>query len=520
MIKASSSIGLHLRALSRAVCALALLMPELSLAATEGWGDLRILSAAGDPLNAEIETFHRHKNIDATCFSVKSLSPHNPVILDFTPTTSLQGTLRLWTSQPLAGDTRVTLLNRCEYSQLSLTITPDNEIVTATSDEPVKTSEDNLTNSSAMPLDTISAPLTDVNSTPGSVVKSEPRPIAKANTPDNNLEPLLNELMLLREQLASFKQQLSTLYQDHITQGEVLKQLQSELVIMRKENDWLRTIALSLVMTLLISSYFFADWLRRKAASTALEESTRLSNDQILTPSAISASTSPANVAEISDAKPTAPEDAFIAPAFSKKLTVPILEHARSEPVLCAPSIIRLQQHLNKHPKQSPRVWLYLLDKLKHEGQQSAYEVAAENCRKYFNIQIESFDGPKHRSSSVSLESFPRLCETLQTIWGTAETLSFIDDLVYNTRLVPRIGFQREVFEELLMLRDIALQTLQIQQPAASPQVSASKDNNLKILSKLEDEISDLPSITPSAFQYWSEFTFELDEFQPRRKMA
>jgi hypothetical protein len=114
-----------------------------------------------------------------------------------------------------------------------------------------------------------------------------------------------------------------------------------------------------------------------------------------------------------------------------------------------------LQNHLLDHPKQSVTIWLFLLDLIAKENMQAAYEQTALECKEHFNIRIAAFSNDE-ASEKKSFEDFPRLHNALQEIWGTPAAVVFLDDLIYNSRLETRIGFEKSVLEELLLLKNIA----------------------------------------------------------------
>lgn len=118
-----------------------------------------------------------------------------------------------------------------------------------------------------------------------------------------------------------------------------------------------------------------------------------------------------------------------------------------------------LQNHLLDHPKQSVTIWLFLLDLLAKENMQAAYEQTALECKEHFNIRIADFSNDE-LGEKVSFEDFPRLHSALQEIWDTPAALVFLDDLIYNSRLESRIGFEKTVIDELLVLKNIAHETL------------------------------------------------------------
>lgn len=118
-----------------------------------------------------------------------------------------------------------------------------------------------------------------------------------------------------------------------------------------------------------------------------------------------------------------------------------------------------LQNHLLDYPKQSVTIWLFLLDLLAKENMQAAYEQTTLECKEHFNIRIADFTNDE-ASEKLSFEDFPRLHAALQEIWGTPAAVTFLDDLIYNSRLESRVGFEKSVIEELLLLKNIANESI------------------------------------------------------------
>ena len=114
-----------------------------------------------------------------------------------------------------------------------------------------------------------------------------------------------------------------------------------------------------------------------------------------------------------------------------------------------------LQNHLLDYPKQSVTIWLFLLDLLAKENLQAVYEQTALECKEHFNIRIAGFSNDE-ASPKQNLEDFPRLTAGLEQAWGTPAALVYLDDLIYNSRLETRVGFEKSVLEELVLLRSIA----------------------------------------------------------------
>ena len=114
-----------------------------------------------------------------------------------------------------------------------------------------------------------------------------------------------------------------------------------------------------------------------------------------------------------------------------------------------------LQNYLLDFPKKSVTVWLFLLDLLAKENMQGSYEQTALECKEHFNIRIAAFSNDE-ASPKQHFEDFPRLNAGLQDVWGTPAALVYLDDLIYNSRLETRAGFEKSVLEDLLLLKSIA----------------------------------------------------------------
>lgn len=165
--------------------------------------------------------------------------------------------------------------------------------------------------------------------------------------------------------------------------------------------------------------------------------------------------------AEIADASEDTKEPAvsFTVEEFNSENNVldhadVFLSHGRT-----SLAIQLLQNHLLDFPKQSVTIWMYLLDLLAKENLQALYEQTALECKEHFNIKIADFSRNEDESNS-SLESYTRIMAGLQQFWGKPAALTYLDDLIYNSRLEVRVGFHKNVIEELLLLRSVAQEEL------------------------------------------------------------
>jgi hypothetical protein len=285
-----------------------------------------------------------------------------------------------------------------------------------------------------------------------------------------------DEVTVMNNRLAHLDKQLNSLYVQNASLKQANEHTNIEISSLKQQNDVLRMIAFCLGGGLLATGYFFVDWLRRRnflvqaEKEQALWESLQTANidsEENVSFKIDEALEQKANTRQPTTKSEEESSDLGNAPLFNS--TYPsqqqheiieeetnitddaelLISHGRVHL-----AIELLQNHLIEAPKDSASTWLFLLDLLAKEGMQNEFEIAANECKKHFNVQVEGFSRPL--ADSNSLESFERISKELQKLWGTEQALIFLDELIYNTRLEPRAGFDKPVFEELVLLREIA----------------------------------------------------------------
>jgi TolA-binding protein len=499
-----------------------------------------IESAPGQPFLAQLTIDHAHPNADISCFSLQQAAATDPIQLEYTTLGSQQGVLMLWSNTAIAGPLTLTLTDRCLHHSQTFTIQADN---TVTIPAPVVATQ------AAPEITAQAAPV--ATPAPSS---AQPAMLAEADTdseviPADAYNALQQQIDALQTDFKQLQRKSDVLYASNLAQASILTTLKQQLTQLQNENHLLRTLVLTLSLALIITGYFFADWLRRNAAvpkTTKVSEKAKTQRSQPQTSHSQPVHTQPAPAAGVTgshqppatqspyqaapvrlQAVPLHANDDVVSPASapqrvsSQQTTNAVMQdasrlftHGRINQ-----AIEHLQQHLARHPKSSPWMWLYLLDLLSKEGKQQEFDVAAGDCKKHFNLSVER--NPDFKQQGI--ESYPRIMKALQQTWGTPQVIALIDDLVYNTRLVPRMGFERSIFEELMMLKEVACQTqnLPASPPAAQPSADAdSMQENLRELQKLSGDIYVLAPVDQTPFQYWTDFTFELDEPSTVRKSA
>lgn len=119
-----------------------------------------------------------------------------------------------------------------------------------------------------------------------------------------------------------------------------------------------------------------------------------------------------------------------------------------------------LQEHLREAPTESPVPWLLLLDLLHRGGDTEGYTAASAECRRYFNINLTGHPISQDSETGLGLEAYPHLLEQLVKVWNTPEVTAFFHDLIYDDRGGTRVGFEPGAYRDILLLREIAQDTL------------------------------------------------------------
>jgi hypothetical protein len=288
-----------------------------------------------------------------------------------------------------------------------------------------------------------------------------------------------DEVTVMNNRLTHLDKQLNSLRQQNIDLKNANNLMNSQIADIKQENDFLRVLSFFFGGALLASSYFFMDWLRRRNVTLKAEKEKALwasleddfnENDPI---DVQKFEIDNNHIPTVDDHHhfEVKTEDEFDefekSHAFKSAFTQPtgedfvhevtnvnddaklFLSHGRT-----GLAIQILQDNLMEHPNESAANWLLLLDLLAKEGNQDKFEIAANECKKHFNVQLTAFAQPTDHGNG--LESCERISLQLQKLWGTPEAVTFLDALIHNTREQPRMGFERVLFEELILLREIA----------------------------------------------------------------
>ncbi len=292
------------------------------------------------------------------------------------------------------------------------------------------------------------------------------RPNAADPVPAGDAE-VLDELTAMNNRLKHLTTQISQLQQNNLKLAEENAAKTKALAHNQTQLGQFKQFGIGLgALLLLLSGRLALDWWRRRKAHLAvLDRMTLQKQEEISLDDDLFASDEPRqpidNADENSASRPDdfgldlENTDPFVVEESDQEMSVlehadVFLSHGRAEL-----AIQMLQSHLLEHPKQSVTIWLFLLDLLAKQNLHALYEQAALECKDHFNVHIPGFDA-KATATAHTLEAYPHLSAGLQAVWGTPAAITFLDDLIYNNRLEPRAGFDKQLIEELLALKTIA----------------------------------------------------------------
>ena len=118
-----------------------------------------------------------------------------------------------------------------------------------------------------------------------------------------------------------------------------------------------------------------------------------------------------------------------------------------------------LRAQIKTMPNASLHHWLYLLDIYRDHQQKNEFLQYAKQLHETFNVMMPLWDNATLPIViASSLEEFPHIMQKLTELWRSSELEEarvYIEELLMDNRESERAGFSMDVFQELVMLRDI-----------------------------------------------------------------
>ena len=127
-------------------------------------------------------------------------------------------------------------------------------------------------------------------------------------------------------------------------------------------------------------------------------------------------------------------------------------------------AIMLLKIQIQETPKAAIHHWFYLLDLCRKYNQKDAFISNAKQLHEKFNVMPPQWESTGFPILAVSsLEELPHIVDKLTKLWvaeakmtdNLVETRSYLDELLTDNRSTERMGFGVEVFQEILLLRDV-----------------------------------------------------------------
>ena len=113
-----------------------------------------------------------------------------------------------------------------------------------------------------------------------------------------------------------------------------------------------------------------------------------------------------------------------------------------------------LIDYILEDPKRDLGPWLKALEIYRKSGRRSEFEELAISLRKNLNVSPDAWDA-EPVLTRPTLEGFSRVSDTVQKLWPSPETSSYLASLLGDNRDGSRAGFPQAVAEEILWLMRI-----------------------------------------------------------------
>ena len=151
---------------------------------------------------------------------------------------------------------------------------------------------------------------------------------------------------------------------------------------------------------------------------------------------------------------------------FDKNEAELILEQAKIFVQIDRPAyaIKLLKTQINAAPKAALHHWIYLLDIYRDTNKKEEFLQYAEQLHQNFNVVMPLWDStPSKMMIASSKEEFSHISNKVTKLWADcekeakkiAQTKVYLDELLTDNRDSERAGFSMEVFQEIILLRDL-----------------------------------------------------------------
>lgn len=119
-------------------------------------------------------------------------------------------------------------------------------------------------------------------------------------------------------------------------------------------------------------------------------------------------------------------------------------------------AIAHLKMTIKSSPKASINHWLFLLDVFRKLKLKDEFEHYAKELHTTFNVLPPVWDDTEvPLAVPKSLQEFPHIMEKLNKVWPEDKAYDYLRGLIADNRGGERIGFGKEVVEEIIMLMEV-----------------------------------------------------------------
>ncbi|MBV2235970.1 MAG: hypothetical protein KUL75_10575 [Sterolibacterium sp.] len=156
--------------------------------------------------------------------------------------------------------------------------------------------------------------------------------------------------------------------------------------------------------------------------------------------------------------------------------TEPVLPHNFADPVLELADVMTslglhdeaataVVEHIRQNPDQDPSHWFKVLEIYRNTGNRDAFDTAAQELRQKLNVAVDEWGAASSKPEKTSLEDYPHLAQSLQSLWPRPECEAFLTKLLEDNRDGKRQGFPQPVASEVVLLRAMLRNAMQIDFP-------------------------------------------------------
>jgi len=116
-----------------------------------------------------------------------------------------------------------------------------------------------------------------------------------------------------------------------------------------------------------------------------------------------------------------------------------------------------LENYCSTELAASPVPWLYLADLYLGNGDVERLKQLRQQFQLYFNGRFNQ-EGDDPSTGHTSLEDYPHVIGKICQLWGQEDVLPYMQSLLINDRDTAREGFHLSIYQEILMLIEVALE--------------------------------------------------------------